>query len=59
VVEPVDVGEGRPLDVVRPLPGSVVVDQLGLVEPVEALRERIGLRLRLRLIPMVRHELFG
>ena len=59
VVDPVDVGEGRSLEVLRPLPGSVVVDQLGLVEPVEALRERIGLRLRLRLIPMVRYELFG
>ena len=40
VVDPVDVGEGRSLEVLRPLPGSVVVDQLGLVEPVEALRER-------------------
>ena len=41
VVEPVDVGERRPFDVLDIVPGSLVEDQLGLVEPVEALGQRI------------------
>ena len=41
VVEPVDVGEGRPLDVLDSLPGSSAVDELGLVEPVEALGQGV------------------
>ena len=38
VVEPVDVGERGPLDVLDALPGAFVVDELGLVEPVEGSR---------------------
>ena len=41
VVEPVDVGERRPLDVLGTLPGTLVIDQLGLVETVEALGEGV------------------
>jgi hypothetical protein len=41
VVEPVDVGEGGPFDVVDVLPGTLAVDQLGLVETVEALGQGI------------------
>ena len=41
VVEPVDVGEGGPFDVVDVLPGPAPMDQLGLVEPVEALGEGV------------------
>ena len=40
-VEPVDVGERRPLDVLDVAPGSLAVNQLGLVEAVEALGERV------------------
>ncbi len=32
-LNPVDVGEGGQLEVVQPLPGAVVADQLGLVQP--------------------------
>ena len=41
VVEPVDVGEGRELDVVEATPGALPVDQLPLVEPVERLGEGV------------------
>jgi hypothetical protein len=37
IIEPIDVGQGGPFDVVNVLPGPPPVDQLGLVEPVEAL----------------------
>ena len=40
-VEPVDVGQRRPLYLIWSGPGSLVVDQLGLVEPVEALGESV------------------
>jgi len=48
VVEPVDVGEGRELDVVEPPPRSATVDELPLVEPVEALGEGIVVAVALR-----------
>ena len=41
VVEPVDVGEGGELDVVEAAPGPAAVDELPLVEPVEALGEGV------------------
>jgi len=41
VVEPVDVDQRGPFDVVGVLPGSSSVDELGLVEAVEALGEGI------------------
>jgi hypothetical protein len=41
VIEPIDVGEGGPFDVVDVLPGPSTVDQLGLVETVEALGQGI------------------
>ena len=41
VVEPVDVVERRPFDVFDVAPGSLAVDQLSLVETVEALGEGI------------------
>lgn len=41
VVEPVDVLEGGELDVVESLPGAAAVDEFPLVEPVEALGERV------------------
>ena len=41
VVEPVDVGHGRELDVVEASPWSLPVDEFPLVEPVERLRERV------------------
>ncbi len=37
VVEPVDVRQGGPFDVVGVLPGSFVIAEISLVEPVEAL----------------------
>ena len=37
VVERVDVGECRPLDVLDSLPWPLVIDQLGLVEVIETL----------------------
>ena len=39
VVEPVDVVERGPFDVFDVAPGSLAMDQLGLVETVEALGE--------------------
>ena len=41
VVEPVDVAQGGVLDVVEALPGALGVDQLPLVETVEALGEGV------------------
>ena len=41
IVEPVDVGECRILDVGEPVPGSLRVDQFPFVEPVEALNEGV------------------
>ena len=41
VVEPVDVGEGGQLDVVGVTPRALATDELGLVEPVHALGERV------------------
>ena len=41
VVEPVDVDQRGPFDVVGVLPGPSSVDELGLVEAVEALGEGI------------------
>ncbi len=41
VVEPVDVFEGGELHVLEPVPGSVGVDQLPLVEAVERLDHRV------------------
>ena len=41
VVEPVDIAEGGPLDVLEPRPRALRVDQLPLVEPVEALDEGV------------------
>ena len=41
VVEPVDVGEGGPFDVLDVPPWALAVDEFGLVEPVEALGEGI------------------
>jgi hypothetical protein len=41
-VEPVDVGQGGPLDVVDVPPGSPAVDQFGLVEPVGALGQSVS-----------------
>ena len=41
VVEPVDVGERRPFQVVGALPGSTPVDQFRLEQTVEALGEGI------------------
>ncbi len=40
-VEPVDVFEGRELDLVDVAPGAVTADELGLVQPDRALREGI------------------
>jgi len=37
LVEPVDIGEGGELDVLQPGPRALGVDELPLVEPVEAL----------------------
>jgi hypothetical protein len=45
VVEPVDVGEGRELDVVESPPWALFVDEFPLVEAVEALDEGIVIRL--------------
>ena len=45
VVEPADVVERRPFDALDVAPGSLAVDQLGLVEAIEALAE--GNRTRL------------
>ena len=42
VVEPVDVRQGGPFDVVGAAPGPFVMDELGLVETVEAFSEREG-----------------
>jgi hypothetical protein len=39
--------------------GSVTVDELGFVKADGRFHERVGRRLRLRLIPTVRHELSG
>jgi hypothetical protein len=44
VVEPVDVAEGCPLDLLDALPGALVEDQLGLVEAVEGLGHGIVVR---------------
>ena len=41
VVEPVDVLQGGVFDVVQAAPGAAVPDQLGLVQPVEGLGERV------------------
>ncbi len=41
MVEPVDVAQGGELDVVQAAPGPVSVDELPLVEPVEALGEGV------------------
>ena len=41
VVEPVDVVERGPFDVLDVAPGSLSADQLGLVETVERLGERV------------------
>ena len=41
MVEPVDVGQGRPLDVFQTAPGTAAVDQLPLVEAVEGLSEDV------------------
>ena len=48
VVEPVDVGERGELDVVEATPGALLVDQLPLVEPVEALDEGVVVAVALR-----------
>ena len=40
-VEPVDVGERRPFDVLDVAPGSFAVNQLGLELSVEALGQRV------------------
>ena len=48
VVEPVDVGEGRELDVIEAAPRAFRVDQFPLVEPVEALGERVVVAVALR-----------
>ncbi len=48
VVEPVDVGERRELDVVETSPWAFRVDQLPLVEPVERLDEGIVVAVALR-----------
>ena len=44
MVEPVDVGERGELDVLEPRPWPLGVDQLPLVEAVEALGEAVGPR---------------
>ncbi len=41
VVEPLDVGERCELDIGESAPGSLGVDQLPFVEPVEAFNERV------------------
>jgi hypothetical protein len=41
VVEPVDIAQGGELDVVEAAPGVEPVDELPLVEPVEALGESV------------------
>ena len=41
VIEPVDVGERRPFDVLDVAPGSATMNQLGLVETVEGFGEGI------------------
>jgi len=41
VVEPVDVFEGGELDVLEARPGTLGVDELPLLEPVEALDHRV------------------
>jgi len=47
-IEPVDVGQRRPLDVLDALPRSFVEDELGLVEPDEGLGEGIVIRVAAR-----------
>jgi hypothetical protein len=46
VVEPVDVVERRPFDVLDVAPGSLAMNQFGLVETVEALGEGVAVALR-------------
>ncbi len=41
VVKPIDVGQGGVLDVVQPLPGPLMPDQLGLVQAVEGFSEGV------------------
>lgn len=41
VVDPVDVAESGELDVVEAAPGAVALDELPLVEPVEALGQGV------------------
>ena len=48
VVEPVEVVERGPFDVLDVAPGSLAVDQLGLVETVERFGERIIVAVALR-----------
>lgn len=43
VIEPVDIVQGGVLDVIEPLPGAMMTDQFGLVEPSEGLGEGIVL----------------
>ena len=50
VVEPVDVLEGRELDVIEAAPGPPV-DQLGLVQAVEGFGERVVIRVAARARP--------
>lgn len=47
-VEPVGVGEPGELDVLEPVPGTLRVDQLPFVEPVERLAESIVVAVALR-----------
>lgn len=41
IIEPVDVGEGLPFDVLNVAPGTLAVDEFVLIETVEGLGERI------------------
>ena len=58
VVEPVDPFERGVLEVVEATTGAAVSDELGLVEAVHRLGEGIGDRRRLRLMLLLRSDLF-
>ena len=45
VVEPVDPFQGRDLDLLEGVPRAAGLDQLGLVEPVDRLRESVVIAL--------------
>ena len=63
VVEPVDIVERRPFDMLHVAPGSLAVDQLGLVDAVERFGERVVAvalgadRRQLRIILLLRLEM--